>query len=146
MCVFIIIFCSYMFSLISTDFVNIGSNENDKSQCPRWGSNSRPSDCSVRCTVDYETDALPTALRRPLAFSKLELLKILSFICIGSGRLLCHRPAGWCGRLSNMNTFGECAALQVDYTFRETNLVGRSQATPEATLVTIQHQYNCLIW
>ena len=27
-----------------------------KSLCPRWGSNSRPS--------DYETDALPTALRR----------------------------------------------------------------------------------
>ena len=87
----------------------------------------------TRCLLRYESHWL-------------ELLKILSFICIGSGRLLCHRPAGWCGRLSNMNTFGECAALQVDYTFRETNLVGRSQATPEATLVTIQHQYNCLIW
>ena len=31
---------------------------NSKKVCPRWGSNSRPS--------DYETDALPTALRRQL--------------------------------------------------------------------------------
>ena len=32
--------------------------------CPRWGSNSRPS--------DYETDALPTALRRLLTDGKSE--------------------------------------------------------------------------
>ena len=31
-------------------------------ECPGWGSNSRPSDCS--CLCDYETDALPTALPR----------------------------------------------------------------------------------
>ena len=32
-----------------------------KKYCPRWGSNSRPSDGS---SCDYETDALPTALQR----------------------------------------------------------------------------------
>ena len=34
-------------------------------ECPGWGSNSRPSDCS--CLCDYETDALPTALPRHMA-------------------------------------------------------------------------------
>ena len=33
-------------------------SDSEKNICPRWGSNSRPS--------DYETDALPTALRRLL--------------------------------------------------------------------------------
>ena len=36
-----------------------------KNTCPGWGSNSRPSDFSV-VILDYETDALPTALPRPL--------------------------------------------------------------------------------
>ena len=36
-----------------------------KSTCPGWGSNSRPSDFSL-VNLDYETDALPTALPRPL--------------------------------------------------------------------------------
>ena len=38
-----------------------------KELCPGWGSNSRPSDFSV-VILDYETDALPTALPRPLDF------------------------------------------------------------------------------
>ena len=36
-----------------------GRVNSQKMPCPRWGSNSRPS--------DYETDALPTALRRLLS-------------------------------------------------------------------------------
>ena len=36
-----------------------------KNTCPGWGSNSRPSDFSL-VNLDYETDALPTALPRPL--------------------------------------------------------------------------------
>ena len=36
-----------------------------KITCPGWGSNSRPSDFSL-VNLDYETDALPTALPRPL--------------------------------------------------------------------------------
>ena len=41
-------------------------HHSEKKECPRWGSNSRPSDCSAFRTLDYETDALPTALPRPL--------------------------------------------------------------------------------
>ena len=42
--------------------------------CPRWGSNSRPS--------DYETDALPTALRRhykDVVFSKIDTFFVLIY-------------------------------------------------------------------
>ena len=45
-----------------------------KKYCPRWGSNSRPS--------DYETDALPTALRRhcrDVVFSKINTYFMLIY-------------------------------------------------------------------
>ena len=42
-----------------------GNLEKLQKECPGWGSNSRPSDCS--CLCDYETDALPTALPRHMA-------------------------------------------------------------------------------
>ena len=55
--------------------------EKAKKKCPLWGSNSRPS--------DYETDALPTALRRP-TWLGLDLVSLnLKQITI-----LCARPRG----------------------------------------------------
>jgi hypothetical protein len=55
-------FCSTLNSWIGEFVVSIidvrhnNCRKKNQKECPRWGSNSRPS--------DYETDALPTALRR----------------------------------------------------------------------------------
>ena len=68
------------------EFPNLFLAYHEKKVCPRWGSNSRPS--------DYETDALPTALRRLQLF----LVKFLSLpkylrlttekkVCIPTGGL-----------------------------------------------------------
>ena len=47
-----------------------------KRVCPGWGSNSRPSDFSDIVILDYETDALPTALPRQ---PKIDWFKFLHF-------------------------------------------------------------------
>ena len=54
-----VLFFQYSFTDFEKKF-SLGKENN----CPRWGSNSRPS--------DYETDALPTALRRLLSTWKSE--------------------------------------------------------------------------